>query len=64
VESLQAWLLTYVPIWGGASLWNWIVFIMMAHFFKGCIEQFAQSQAVYEDGLVLEREVERLTKNE
>ncbi len=37
---------------------------MMAHFFKGCIEQFAQSQAVYEDGLVLEREVERLTKNE
>lgn len=37
---------------------------MMTNFIRTCIEQFAQSQAVHEDGLILEREVNRLSKKE
>ena len=44
-QALQSWLWGYVPVVGGTSLWSAIVFLMIGHFLKDCVEQFAQSHA-------------------
>ena len=41
-QAAKAWAIGYVPIVGGASLWSCIVLLMILHFLRECIEQFAQ----------------------
>lgn len=45
--ALSKWAWSYVPVFGGTSLWSFIVFLMIFQFMKDCIEQFAQSHAAH-----------------
>lgn len=47
-EATQIWLHSHIP-----SLWSCIMLALIGHFFKDCIEKFAQSQASYEHDLEL-----------
>jgi hypothetical protein len=44
-KAVQQWLWGYVPVVGGTSFWSTIVFLMIGHFLKDCVEQFARSHA-------------------
>ena len=46
-EGASKWVWGYVPVVGGTSLWSTVVFLMIGHFIKECVEQFAQSHAAY-----------------
>ena len=61
-EAFAAWLWGYVPVFGGASLWSAIVFVMIFHFVKECVEQFAQSHATYAHNRTLSRAAEELRR--
>jgi hypothetical protein len=63
-EALKAWLLGYVPIVGGGSLWRFFVFLMMLQFVRSCIEQLAQSEAANEDNRALQQFVADAVKKQ
>lgn len=55
VAGLKAWLWGYVPVFGGGSLKAFVMFLVLGQFLRTCIEQFAQSEAAYQDNLALRR---------
>lgn len=64
VRALRRFAWGYVPVFGGASAWGCLVFIMIGHFLTSCVEQFAQSQATYAHNLRLLAEAEKLRHRE
>ncbi|KAK9815151.1 hypothetical protein WJX73_008909 [Symbiochloris irregularis] len=52
-EALGRWAWSFVPVFGGTSLWSFIVFMMVFQFLKDCIEQFAQSHMAHHHNLQL-----------
>ena len=42
-KAAKLWAWGYLPVVGGASLWSCVVLLMILHFLRECIEQFAQA---------------------
>ena len=61
---MQKWAWSYVPIVGETSLWNTVVFVMIGHFLKDCVEQFAQSHACDAHDRELRRLAQNLKRNQ
>ena len=58
-EAFSGWAYSQLP-----SAWNCVVFLMIGHFVKDCIEQFAQAHAHHEHDAQLRTEALRLKRRQ
>ena len=58
-EAFSGWAYSQLP-----SAWNCVVLLMIGHFVKDCIEQFAQAHAHHEHDAQLRTEAVRLKRRQ
>ena len=58
--AARAWAWSYTPIVGGGSTWTTLVCVMISSFVIGCIEQFAQSEALTQHTAELVQQARRM----
>ncbi|KAK9829946.1 hypothetical protein WJX72_008802 [[Myrmecia] bisecta] len=63
LDSIRSWATFKATLWSLVpSPWGFVVLVLMTHFLKDCVEQFAQSRATHEHNRALRQRLDELKR--